>query len=107
MTRTSNLLQKLACAVVLTIVTGCGYGEVSPKTYEYTQALYSITNRQAAEKLGEFEAKLDLARTTGELNESEVELLQGIAETAKGGDWKAAQQDCRGLMEAQIQARKQ
>jgi chromosome condensin MukBEF ATPase and DNA-binding subunit MukB len=92
--------------LALIAVTGCGYGEVSPKTYEYTQALYSITNRQSSDKLAEFESKLEKAKTAQELNDSEFNLLSDIVATAKSGDWKSAQGDCRELMEAQVGLRK-
>ncbi|WP_442481675.1 hypothetical protein [Aeoliella sp. SH292] len=94
-------------ALALISVMGCGYGEVSPKTYEYTQALYSITNRQSTEKLAEFESKLAEAQTAKELNDSEFDLLSDIVATAKSGDWKSAQGECRELMEAQIGVRKE
>lgn len=97
---------QVAALVAFATVVGCGYGEVSPTTYEYTQALYSITNRQSTEKLAEFETKLTQAKAAGELNDAEFELLSDISEKAKGGDWKSAQTNCRDLMEAQIGLRK-
>jgi hypothetical protein len=105
-TRITTQLLTVSCLCGLLVVTGCGYGEVSPKTYEYAQALYSITNRQADEKLAEFESQIGQAATNGELSEDEVGLLRDIVATANGGDWKAAQQECRELMEAQIGTRK-
>ena len=106
MTRITPQLRTVSCLCGLLIVAGCGYGEVSPKTYQYAQALYSITNRQASEKLTEFESQISQGATSGELNADEVEMLRDIASIAKRGDWKSAQHECRELMEAQINARK-
>ncbi len=51
--RSRRRITILGAAWVLAVATiGCGgYGTMSPAAYEYTMALYSITNRQTAEPL--------------------------------------------------------
>ncbi|MCO6046562.1 hypothetical protein NG895_21910 [Aeoliella sp. ICT_H6.2] len=95
----------LPLLVMLTIVQGCGYGEVSPQAYEYSKALYSITNRQAEDKLVEVKLQIAQAVERGEITDAEGDLLQAIVDQAADGDWKAANRDARAVMEAQVEGR--
>lgn len=90
---------------MLTLAQGCGYGEVSPQAYEYSKALYSITNRQAEDKLVEVKLQIAQAVERGEITDAEGDLLQAIVDQAADGDWKAANRDARAVMEAQVEGR--
>ncbi len=81
---------------------GCsGYGEVGPAAYDYATALYSISNRQAADKLDDVCDQLSASQSAGELAEHEAEWLMGIVDEARTGDWEAASSHSRRMMEDQ------
>lgn len=84
------------------LVAGCGYGEVSPNTYQYAQALYGLTNKRAEAKLDPVSAQIESARAAGELPDREAEWLQAIVADARRGDWQAANAAARRMMEDQI-----
>ncbi len=82
---------------------GCGgYGAVSPTTYEYAKALYSVTNRQASDRLDEVSSQIESARTTGEISDEEAGWLNDIVEQGRAGDWQSANQAARQIMEDQV-----
>ncbi|MEM6799724.1 MAG: hypothetical protein AAF589_09435 [Planctomycetota bacterium] len=87
----------------LSSTSGCGgYGDVSTLTYEHAKSLYAITNRQMESKLTAVSQEIESARTAGELPDREAAWLQGIVDDARGGDWQAANQAARRMMEAQV-----
>ncbi len=82
---------------------GCGgYGSVSPEAYEYAKALYSITNRQSEDSLDKVRAQLTAAHQADRLPNKEAAWLIYIVDTAAAGDWKAANRECREMMEDQV-----
>ena len=89
--------------VLLLLLTGCGgYGDVSYTTYRYAQALYSITNRRAAEKLDQVTTQIDSARSSGQLSKREARWLEEIIADAREGNWQHANLACRTMMEDQV-----
>ena len=95
--------QVIVCLSCLLFVVGCsGYGEVSPEAYQYSQALYSVCNRQDQGKLDRFRDKLAAAIEKHELSHQEAGWLNDIVATAAGGDWKSASSSARKLMEDQV-----
>jgi hypothetical protein len=96
----------LLCGVLVAsavLVPGCGgYGEVSPLTYEYTKALYSICNRRDAERLNLLRDKVATSLDQQEITDQESEWLGGIIAQAESGQWKAAEKEARRLMEDQV-----
>lgn len=88
--------------VVLPLV-GCGYGEVSPKTYEYATALYSICNLQDEARLKKFTEMLEEAKTNGELPEKEADWLLDIVDRAQAGSWEQAAQMARRMLADQVE----
>ncbi|QDU57254.1 hypothetical protein [Aeoliella mucimassa] len=84
------------------MITGCGHPEISPVAYDYSIALYSITNRELDQQLTEVEARIREAAAQGDLTSTDADALNGVIAKAKTGDWKAANVECRALMEAQI-----
>lgn len=81
---------------------GCGYPEVSPKTYEIAKALYSVSNLKREEALEKIEALISESLQTGELSDREADFLTEIVAHCRAGDWETAQSECRKLMEDQI-----
>lgn len=90
----------LVLAVVL--LSGCGYGELSPKGYEYAKAMYNIASREADAQLDPFCEKLNAARDKGELSAEEADWLLKIADKARQGNWKSAANKARKLMQEQV-----
>jgi hypothetical protein len=93
----------LVGAALCAPVAGCGgYGAVSPVTYEYAKALYSITNRKAEDKLADVEAQITTASAAGKMSAEEADWLMAIVSDAKSGDWESANQAARQIMEDQV-----
>ena len=85
-------------------IRGCGgYGEVGPKTYEYAKALYSICNRQDADRLDEFAASLKKSHEAGDVRDQEHAWLDEIIQTAQAEEWEEATAMARRLMEDQVE----
>ena len=82
---------------------GCGgYGQLSPTAYEYAKALYSITNRQASDALDPVSDQIADSLSAGELSPSEAEWLTELIDDSRTGDWQAANQAARKMMEDQV-----
>jgi hypothetical protein len=93
----------MACLLTLALsLLGCGYGEVSPATYQYAKALYSICNRRAEKQLVPASEQIEAARSRDELPEQEAKWLRQIIDDAAGGDWEAATKSARRMMEDQV-----
>lgn len=102
MTPRKHTLRLIAASLLLMPAIGCGYGEVGEAGYEYSKALYAITNRQAADRLAEVAVRIEGAVAADELSSREAAWLQDIVEKAESGDWKEANRECRELMNAQV-----
>lgn len=103
MARLRRLLLFGGLMVLVASPGGCsGYDDVSPTTYEFAKALYSITNRKAEDRLPSFKAKLQEAVDSGEVPQREAEWLTDIVAEAEQGDWQAASRECRRMMEDQV-----
>jgi len=94
--------QLSAISLTLFLVVGCGYGEVSPAAHEYAQALYTLSNRQSADRIDEVAAKITAAASAGEVTSREADWLNDICDQCRNGDWADAQQAARSMMEDQI-----
>ncbi len=81
---------------------GCGYGEISPTGYEYAKALYSLSNRQAAERVDAVEKQIEAAAKADELPAHESGWLLEVCEDCRAGRWKEAQAAARRMMEDQV-----
>lgn len=85
------------------LAAGCGgYGEVSPKAYEFAKALYSACSRRDGAGLAKIERLVAEAESAGELTSREAGRLADIAEDARGGDWQEAAAAARRMMEDQV-----
>lgn len=92
----------LAATVLAVVSVGCGYGEVSPVTYEYAKALYSLSNRRAAERIDAVETQIAAAAEAGELPQREAGWLLDICGQCRNGDWDGAQAAARRMMSDQV-----
>ena len=91
-------------AVILLSFAGCGgYGEISPHSYEYATALYSICNRQDKARLDPFSEQLIAARDAGELPAHEAQWMEDIADLARDGQWEDAAQKSRRMLMDQVE----
>lgn len=91
--------------LLVSLVAGCGYGEVSPQGYDYATALYSICNRKDAARLDEWVSLLDADVEQGKLAEQEARWFRDIAAQARAGDWQSANAAARQLLEDQVRER--
>lgn len=91
-----------AITLILILLPGCGYPDVSGKTYEISKALYSACNRQSDEQLTKIESVISNAIESEEISAQESKWLNQIIKTARDGDWEAATAESRKLMEDQI-----
>ena len=91
----------LFCAMMLSMVvcSGCSdYGPVSPATYDFAAAMYSICNTKSADRLIAFEQKLVEAKQGGSITAQEAEWLEEILESARAGQWQSAAAASRKMM---------
>ena len=75
--KATSLLAAIAAIALLTL-NGCGYGPISSTGYEYAQALYSLSNRQSADRVDAVQAQIDAVAQSGELPSQEAEWLLDI-----------------------------
>ncbi|WP_339734277.1 hypothetical protein [uncultured Gimesia sp.] len=94
-------LQVVFVVMALLPLTGCGYPEVSPQTYEISKALYSVCNQKSEERLVVVQELIEGSLENKEISENEADWLNGIIKQAQEGNWKSAMQESRRLMEDQ------
>jgi len=82
--------------------TGCGYGEVSPKTYELATSIYNVSNRKMTDKLESVTEQIETALEQEEISEKEAGWLVAIVEQAEKQNWDKAMKDARRIMEDQV-----
>lgn len=80
---------------------GCGYGEVSAGAYGYAQALYALSNKQAAGRIEAVAAQVAASQEKGEITRREAAWLGAILDDCRASRWEAAQSASRRLMEDQ------
>ena len=79
-----------------------GYGELSPKSYDYAKALYSICNLKDDKRLAKVETMITDSAKNGEITERERGWLQDVIDRARDGDWETATARARRMMADQI-----
>lgn len=95
----------LTLFAMMTTVMGCQqYGDVSPKSYEFATALYSICNRKDEVRLKRVEKSINEAVETEALPAHEADHLRNIIKQANDGHWTAAMQASRTIMSEQNKA---
>jgi len=102
----SRLYQQAAAAIIaaalLSQLAGCGYPQVSPKTYELSKALYSVCNQKSAERLPIISELIQDSLADGSIGESEGKWLNDIIAIAQNGDWESAAQSARRILADQV-----
>ena len=88
--------------LLLTILPGCGYPEVSPTTYEIAGALYSVSNLKREDGLANVETLISESLQAQEISSREAGYLIEIVQQCRAGDWETAQAECRRMMDDQI-----
>ena len=83
------------CLVAVLHTLGCGYGKVSPTTYDLAQSLYTVSNRKLDDQIDSIEKRIELARENGEVTAKEGRWLNAIVKQAKRQDWKKAMKSAR------------
>ncbi|MEQ8854460.1 hypothetical protein [Gimesia sp.] len=83
------------------LLTGCGYPEVSPKTYELSKTLYSVCNQKSSERLKKVQALIQSSLEQEEITSREADWLNGIIKQAEAGEWDEALRESRQIMEDQ------
>ncbi len=94
-----NVITLVLCTI---FCVGCGYGEVSPKTYDIATSLYNISNRKLADRVDAVREQIDLARENDEISSSEAKWLEAIAQHAEDQNWKRAMKASRRMMDDQV-----
>ena len=84
------------------MLAGCGYGEVSPRTYDYAKALYSICNRRDESRLDQFASLVDDDLRDGKISEQEADWLNDVVAQARNGQWQQANAAAREMLEDQV-----
>ena len=103
--RTYSMLVRFPVVLAI-LASGCGgYGEVSPKAYEFAKSIYSISNQKSVQRREKVAKLVGDSHAAGELTDQEHQWLRDIIEQGNNGDWASAAQACRRIMEDQIQTR--
>lgn len=92
----------IAFAVGLVFIVGCGYGKVSPTTYEIAKSLYSISNRKLGDHLHLAKEQIVKSRENGDISDKEAKWLNAIVEHAEQERWEKAMNSARRIMEDQV-----
>jgi hypothetical protein len=95
----------LTALLVATLLLDCGctkYPDVSPATYDYAKAIYSITNRQAENQLPALTEQIETSLESGELSQQEARWLSDIIDDASRDQWGKASRAARQIMEDQL-----
>ena len=71
--------------------------------YDYSMALYSISNRQDSTRLDEISQQITESQTAGDLSSREAGWLLDIVDEGRQGNWKSAGKSSRRMMEDQVQ----
>lgn len=99
----AGTFHKLTIAILCClVVSGCGYPEVSPKTYQIAKALYSVSNLKRTDGIENVEELISKSLQAEEISDTEADYLQEIVHHCRDGEWDDAQQECRRLMEDQV-----
>ena len=92
----------IAASLAILATLGCAqYGPISRPAYDYATALYSVSNRKSADKLGGISLQIRKACEAGEISKDEAQWLDEIVQQAQEGEWETAATSSRTMMEEQ------
>lgn len=95
-----KIILAISCLILLNCV-GCGYPEVSPKTYEISKTLYSVCSLKQEQNLTRVADVISQACDAQEVSASECAWLMDIVEQAQNGQWESATSEVRRILEDQ------
>ena len=78
-----------------------GYGEVSPRTYQFSKAIYSACLKKSDDHLAKVEELLNESDGAS-LPTNEAIWLDQIIEIARSGNWDSAAKKAKRMMEDQV-----
>lgn len=91
-------------AALLILPAGCGgYPEVSAEALELAKAVDNLCNLQEPTQIESARETIRSEHSAGNISDIEQTFLLDILDTADAGDWDAAQQESRRLLEDQQQ----
>lgn len=88
--------------LILIFAVGCGYGKVSPTTYEIAKSLYSISNRKLSGHIHTAKEQITRSCECGDISHKEAKWLNAIVKNAEQENWRQAMKSARRLMEDQV-----
>ena len=88
----------LMIIAMIASLNGCGYGTVSPETYEIAKAIYGVCNRQQTEKLPQVTALIESSLTEQKITPQEAEWLHDLVRLAENGHWESAASKARQML---------
>lgn len=90
------LLACLLCA-------GCNrYPKLQTHNVRLIALLRTACSTRSVDRLDKAAAEIQAARQKGEMDDAEFQALQSVMETARTGDWKAAEMGCYTFQKAQV-----
>ena len=89
----------ILCLGLISII-GCGYGTISPKTYEYAKGLYTISNLKKSDQLDRASKLIEESLSKNEISSQEAGWLNEIISLSKNGNWEAASLSARKMLSA-------
>lgn len=101
----SNNQKMAAGSIVIFVALGLlyilvfrGYGEVSPKAYEFASAIYGACLTKNQTRL---QKAAELIAADEELPDNERRILNSMIQTAQNGSWESAAANAKRLLKAQ------
>ena len=97
--------EKLLCVLVLVSVlcAGCNrYPALQTHNVRLIALLRTACSTQNSDRLSKASAEIEAAHQKGDMDDAEYKALQSVIDTAKSGDWKAAEMGCYEFQKAQV-----
>ncbi|MCA9205662.1 MAG: hypothetical protein R3C99_00350 [Pirellulaceae bacterium] len=85
----------------LLIFAGCGYPKVSPAAFELSKAVDNLCNLRSSEQIAKARQLVREKSGSGEITDSEEQILTNILDMAEAGQWERAEQETRELLSDQ------
>jgi len=76
---------------------------LNENSYATTLALYRVCNQESVQGLKQIEAIVDAAGDSSSVPDPGLAAIESIIEQARQNQWRKATQDCRELLDSQVQ----
>ena len=96
-----NIFGLVVAVLLLAALPGC-QKEPSRGEYQFANTTYQAVARKSEEGLDRVEAAIAKGLADGTVGEDEAETIRGIIATARGGDWDAAAEAAREIMDRNV-----